>query len=50
VKGEPTTDSQLSLRVIDPTDAEQVDEAKVNSSIMASIVPPSLLAQQASSN
>jgi hypothetical protein len=50
VKGQPTTDSQLSLRLIDPTDAEQVDEAKVNSSIMASIVPPSLLAQQASSN
>ena len=50
VKGEPQTDSQLSLRVIEPTDAQQVDQAKVNSSIMASIVPPSMLARQASSN
>jgi uncharacterized protein YgiM (DUF1202 family) len=50
VKGEPETDSQLSLRVIEPTDAQQVDEAKVNSSVMASIVPPSMLARQASSN
>jgi uncharacterized protein YgiM (DUF1202 family) len=50
VKGEPTTDPQLSLRVIEPSDAEQVDQSKVNSSVMASIIPPSLLARQASSN
>jgi uncharacterized protein YgiM (DUF1202 family) len=50
IKGEPTTDPQLSLRLIDPTDAQQVDQSKVNTSVMASIVPPSLLARQASSN
>jgi uncharacterized protein YgiM (DUF1202 family) len=50
VKGEPTTDPQLSLRLIEPTDAQQVDQSKVNTSVMASIVPPSLLARQASSN
>jgi uncharacterized protein YgiM (DUF1202 family) len=50
VKGEPTTDPQLSLRLIEPTDAEQVDQSKVNTSVMASIIPPSLLARQASSN
>jgi uncharacterized protein YgiM (DUF1202 family) len=49
INGEPTTDPQLSLRVIEPTDAQQIDESKVNSSIMAAIVPPSMLARQASS-
>ncbi|MGA2440944.1 MAG: SH3 domain-containing protein [Tepidisphaeraceae bacterium] len=48
INGEPTTDPQLSLRVIEPTDAQQIDESKVNSSIMAGIVPPSMLARQAS--
>jgi uncharacterized protein YgiM (DUF1202 family) len=48
VKGEPTTDSQLSLRVISPTDIEPVDPAKVNGSVAAEIIPPSLLARQAS--
>ena len=50
IKGDPQNDPQLSLRVIEPTDAAQVDESKVNSAIMASIVPPSLLARQASTN
>ena len=49
INGEPTTDPQLSLRVIEPTDAQQIDESKVNSSVMAGIVPPSMLARQASS-
>ena len=48
INGEPTTDPQLSLRVIEPTDAQQIDESKVNNSIMAGIVPPSMLARQAS--
>jgi hypothetical protein len=50
VNGPTSTDSQLSLRVIDPTEAQVVDESKVNGSVMASIIPPSLLARQASSN
>jgi len=50
INGASSTDPQLSLRVIDPTDAKVVDESKVNGSIMASIIPPSLLARQASAN
>jgi hypothetical protein len=50
VNGHTSTDPQLSLRIIDPSDAQQVDESKVNGSVMASIVPPSLLARQASTN
>jgi hypothetical protein len=50
VTGQPETDPQLSLRVITPSDAQEVDEAKVNSSVMADIVPPSMLARQASLN
>jgi hypothetical protein len=40
----------LSLRVIEPTGADAVDQAKVNVSVMASIIPPSMLARQASAN
>jgi uncharacterized protein YgiM (DUF1202 family) len=50
INGPSTDDPQLSLRVIDPTDALAVDESKVNASVMASILPPSLLARQASAN
>jgi hypothetical protein len=50
INGESTTDPQLSLRVINPTDAKPVEESKVNASVMASIVPPSLLARQAAAN
>ena len=50
VNGPTSTDPQLTLRVIEPTEAQPVDESKVNNSVMASIVPPSLLARQASSN
>ncbi|HEX4055741.1 MAG TPA: hypothetical protein VHX86_15865 [Tepidisphaeraceae bacterium] len=50
VNGQSTDDPQLSLRVIDPTDAQPVDQAKVNGSVMASIIPPSMLARQASAN
>lgn len=50
VKGTATTDSQLSLRVITPSDIEPVDPAKVNGSVAAEIIPPSLLARQASAS
>jgi hypothetical protein len=50
VTGEVTTDSQLSLRVVTPTDAQVVQPEKVNGSVMADIEPPSLLARQASAN
>lgn len=50
ITGQPETDPQLSLRVIEPTDAQEIDESKVNASIMADIVPPSMLARQAASN
>ena len=46
VNGPTSTDPQLSLRVIEPTEAQPVDESKVNGSVMASIVPPSLLASR----
>jgi uncharacterized protein YgiM (DUF1202 family) len=50
ISGEANTDPQLSLKVIEPTDAKVVDPAKVNGSVMAEIIPPSLLARQASAN
>jgi len=50
VKGQTATDSQLNLRVIAPTDIEPVDPAKVNGSVAAEIIPPSLLARQASAS
>jgi hypothetical protein len=50
VKGDATTDPQLSLKVITPTTIAAVDPAKVNSSIAADIIPPSLLARQASAS
>jgi hypothetical protein len=43
VKGTATDDTQLSLRVIDATDFEPVDQAKLYTSVMAEIVPPSLM-------
>jgi hypothetical protein len=50
VNGQAADDPQLSLRVIAPTDAAPVDQSKVNTSVMASIIPPSMLARQASAN
>lgn len=43
VKGEPTTDAQLSLRVITPTEYEPVDPSKLYTKIASQIVPPSLM-------
>jgi len=50
VKGDATTDPQLTLKVIVPTAIQAVDPAKVNGSIAAEIIPPSLLARQASAS
>jgi hypothetical protein len=44
VKGDLTTEAQLSLKVINPTEAAQVDAAKVNHGVSATVVPPSMLA------
>jgi SH3-like domain-containing protein len=43
VKGEPTTDTQLSVRVITPTEFEPVDPSKLYTKVAAQIVPPSLM-------
>jgi len=43
VKGTVTDDAQLSLKVIEPTDFETVDQTKLYTKVMAEIVPPSLL-------
>lgn len=50
VRGTPTNDPQLSLRVLTPTDMETVDPAKVNGTVAAEIIPPSMLARQASAS
>jgi hypothetical protein len=43
VRGEVTTDSQLNLRIISPTEFEMVNPGKIGQNIVAQIVPPSLL-------
>jgi len=43
VKGTVTDDAQLSLKVIDPTDFEAVDQTKLYTGVIAQIVPPSLM-------
>ena len=43
VKGTVTDDAQLSLRVIDPTDFQPVDQTKLYTGVMSEIVPPSLM-------
>jgi uncharacterized protein YgiM (DUF1202 family) len=48
VKGDANTDPQLSLKVVQPTAIDPVDPAKVNTTVAAEFVPPSLLARQAS--
>ena len=44
VKGDLTTEAQLSLKVISPTEVAVVDPAKVNHGVSATVVPPSMLA------
>lgn len=43
VRGDVTSDERLRMRIITPTDAEAVDAAKVNSTVIATITPPSML-------
>ncbi len=43
VKGDLNNDEQLNLKVIAPTAAEAVDPAKVNTTVAAQIIPPSML-------
>jgi uncharacterized protein YgiM (DUF1202 family) len=43
VKGDITEDSNLNLKFISPTDAETVDPAKVNTTVTATVIPPSML-------
>jgi uncharacterized protein YgiM (DUF1202 family) len=43
VKGDLTTDERLRMKIISPTEAQAVDAAKVNSTVIATITPPSML-------
>jgi hypothetical protein len=43
VKGDVKTDEQLSLKVIEPTAFETVDQSKLYTGVMSQIVPPSLM-------
>lgn len=47
VKGEPTTESALSMRVVVPTDAAEVDPNELYRTVAAQIVPPSMLPKTA---
>jgi hypothetical protein len=42
VKGELQTESQLSRKVVTPTDVSAVDPAKVNHGVSATVTPPSM--------
>ena len=49
VKGSLSTDAALNMKIIDsPTTVEPVDPAKVNTSVAAQLVPPSLFPKAAS--
>jgi SH3-like domain-containing protein len=50
VKGDITEDSNLNLKFISPTDAETVDPAKVNTTITATVIPPSMLPKAATAS
>ena len=43
VRGDVTEDSAMSLKVIAPTLAEAVDPAKVNHTVTAEVIPPTLM-------
>lgn len=49
VKGELSTEPQLSLKVLSPTDVVAVDPAKVNHGVTATVIPPSMLASDEAS-
>jgi uncharacterized protein YgiM (DUF1202 family) len=46
VHGELSTDPQLSVKVIAPTDVSPVDAAKVNHGVTATVIPPSMLVNE----
>jgi hypothetical protein len=48
VRGDVVTDDNLKMKTITPTEAEQVDQQKVNTTVIATITPPSLLPAAAS--
>ena len=48
IKGPLQTDPRLNLKVVTPNGVEAVDPAKVNTSVAAEVVPPSLLPKAAS--
>ena len=43
VKGDITEDTNMNLKVIAPTATEVVDPTKVNTTVTATVIPPSLL-------
>jgi hypothetical protein len=45
VRGDITEDSNLNLKVIAPTGVDKVDPAKVNTTVTATVIPPSMLPQ-----
>jgi SH3-like domain-containing protein len=50
VKGDAANDPQLPLRMITPTDIEVVDPAKINTTVAAEIIPPSMMTKAAESS
>jgi hypothetical protein len=50
VKGDVVEDTNLNLKVITPTSVDTVDQAKVNNTITATIMPPSLLPKTVTAN
>jgi uncharacterized protein YgiM (DUF1202 family) len=50
VKGKLDSEAQLNLKVVTPTATDVVDPAKLNTSVAAEIVPPSMLPRAASTN
>jgi hypothetical protein len=48
VRGDLVSDERLKIKTITPTDAEAVDQTKVNNTVIATITPPSLLPAAAS--
>jgi uncharacterized protein YgiM (DUF1202 family) len=48
VRGDLVTDDNLKMKTITPTEAEQVEQTKVNRTVIATITPPSLLPAAAS--
>jgi uncharacterized protein YraI len=43
VRGQIIEDAQMNLKIITPTEAEQVDQSKVGNTVTAQVIPPTLL-------